>query len=69
MSSGVLAALALFPILLAGILLIGLRWPAHRAMPLVFLVTAAIGLYPARPDHYPGPALDHFWRDSAAQHP
>lgn len=44
MSSGVLAALALFPILLAGILLIGLRWPAHRAMPLVFLVTAAIGL-------------------------
>jgi lactate permease len=44
MSSGVLAALALLPIVLAGILLIGLRWPAHRAMPLVFLVTAAIGL-------------------------
>lgn len=44
MSSGVLASLALFPILLAGILLIGLRWPARRAMPLVFLVTAAIGL-------------------------
>ncbi|WP_022964371.1 L-lactate permease [Halopseudomonas pelagia] len=44
MSSGVLASLALFPILLAGILLIGLRWPARRAMPLVYLVTAAIGL-------------------------
>ncbi|MFO7703763.1 MAG: L-lactate permease [Halopseudomonas sp.] len=44
MSSGVLALLALFPIVLAGILLVGLRWPARQAMPLVYLVTAAIGL-------------------------
>ncbi len=44
MSAGVLALLAFTPILLAGILLIGLRWPALRAMPIVFLVTALIGL-------------------------
>ncbi|HEY9120907.1 MAG TPA: L-lactate permease, partial [Marinobacter sp.] len=43
MSPGLLALLALTPILLAGILLLGLRWPARRAMPLVFLVTALIG--------------------------
>jgi lactate permease len=43
MSSGLLALLAFAPILLAGILLIGLRWPARRAMPVVFLVTALIG--------------------------
>lgn len=44
MSSGILALLALLPIVLAGILLVGLRWPARQAMPLVYLVTAAIGL-------------------------
>ena len=42
MSSGLLALLAFTPILLAGILLLGLRWPARRAMPVVFLVTALI---------------------------
>ncbi|KAA1174436.1 L-lactate permease [Marinobacter salinexigens] len=42
MSSGLLALLAFTPILLAGILLLGLRWPARRAMPLVFVVTALI---------------------------
>lgn len=45
MSSGLLALLAFTPILVAGILLIGLRWPARRAMPLVYLLTAAIGLF------------------------
>ncbi|MEH6563889.1 MAG: L-lactate permease [Halopseudomonas sp.] len=45
MSSGFLALLAFTPILLAGILLIGLRWPARRAMPLVYLVSAAIALF------------------------
>ena len=34
MSNGILALLAFSPILLAAILLIGLRWPAKRAMPL-----------------------------------
>ncbi|MBD3656952.1 MULTISPECIES: L-lactate permease [Marinobacter] len=43
MSPGLLALLAFTPILLAGILLLGLRWPARRAMPVVFLVTALIG--------------------------
>ncbi|MBA4502619.1 L-lactate permease [Marinobacterium marinum] len=45
MSSGFLALLAFTPILLAGILLLGLRWPARRAMPLVYLTSAAIALF------------------------
>ena len=45
MSSSVLALLAFSPILLAAILLVGMRWPAKHAMPLVFLFTAAIALY------------------------
>lgn len=45
MSNGILALLAFSPILLAAILLIGLRWPAKHAMPLVYLVTAAVGLF------------------------
>ncbi|GIZ12299.1 L-lactate permease [Pseudomonas sp. NCCP-436] len=44
MSNGILALLAFSPILLAAILLIGLRWPAKRTMPLVYLVTVLIGL-------------------------
>jgi len=45
MSNGLLALFAFAPILLAAILLIGLRWPASRSMPIVFLFTAAIGLF------------------------
>ncbi|SDT26359.1 L-lactate permease [Pseudomonas oryzae] len=45
MQPGTLALLAFSPILLAAILLVGLRWPAKRAMPLVYLLTAGIGLY------------------------
>jgi lactate permease len=45
MSNGLLALYAFSPILLAAILLIGLRWPARRAMPLVFLLTAGIALF------------------------
>ncbi|CAM5457741.1 L-lactate permease OS=Stutzerimonas stutzeri OX=316 GN=CXK95_17890 PE=3 SV=1 [Stutzerimonas stutzeri] len=45
MSNGLLAFFAFSPILLAAILLIGLRWPAKRAMPLVYLLTAGIALY------------------------
>ncbi|MEL7558493.1 L-lactate permease [Stutzerimonas chloritidismutans] len=45
MSTGLLALFAFTPILLAAVLLIGLRWPASRAMPVVFLFTAAIGLF------------------------
>ncbi|MFC3606323.1 L-lactate permease [Stutzerimonas tarimensis] len=45
MSTGLLAFFAFSPILLAAILLIGLRWPARRAMPIVYLVTAGIALF------------------------
>lgn len=45
MSNGLLALCAFSPILLAAILLIGLRWPARRAMPMVFLLTAGIALF------------------------
>lgn len=45
MPSSVLALLAFAPILLAAILLIGLRWPAKHAMPLVFAMTATIALF------------------------
>lgn len=44
MSPGLLALLAFSPILLAATLLIGLRWPAKRAMPLAYLLTAGIAL-------------------------
>ncbi|WP_299528362.1 L-lactate permease [uncultured Lutibacter sp.] len=45
MSLSIQALLAFFPILLAGILLVGLRWPAKRAMPIVFLTTFIIALF------------------------
>lgn len=44
MSLGLQAFLAFLPILVAAVLLIGLHWPAKRAMPVVFILTAAIGL-------------------------
>jgi lactate permease len=45
MEPGMLAFLAFSPILLAAVLLVGLRWPAKHAMPAVYLLTAAIGLF------------------------
>jgi lactate permease len=39
-----LSILAFVPLVLAGVLLIGFRWPAKYAMPLVFVLTALIGL-------------------------
>jgi lactate permease len=44
MDVGLLAFLAALPILVAAGLLVGLRWPAKRAMPTVYLVAAAIAL-------------------------
>ncbi|WP_438765284.1 L-lactate permease [Kushneria sp. TE3] len=44
MPSGLLALLAVTPIIVAGILLIGLRWPASRAMPVVYLLSVLIAL-------------------------
>ncbi|HRP23841.1 L-lactate permease [Thauera sp.] len=45
MQAGTLALIAFSPILLAAILLVGLRWPAKRAMPVVYVLTACIGLF------------------------
>jgi lactate permease len=42
MSLSLQAFLAFMPILIAGILLIGIRWPARIAMPLVYLITVFI---------------------------
>ena len=44
MTLGMQALLAFTPIGLSGLLLVGLGWPAKRAMPLVYAVTAAIAL-------------------------
>ena len=42
MSSLVLALLAFLPILAAAILLVGFRFPAKKAMPLVFGITVLV---------------------------
>jgi lactate permease len=44
MSQTLLSILAFVPLVLAGVLLIGFRWPAKYAMPVVFVLTAIIGL-------------------------
>ena len=45
MNLSIQAFWALLPILSAGILLIGIRWPASRAMPVVFAMTALIAYF------------------------
>ncbi|PXY00111.1 L-lactate permease [Halomonas sp. LBP4] len=45
MTDTTLALLAFVPLVLAGVLLIGLRMAARTAMPIVFVVTALIGLF------------------------
>lgn len=45
MSLGFQALLAVMPILIAAILLVGLRWPAKWAMPIVYIVAAGIALF------------------------
>lgn len=44
MSTSILALLAATPIFVAAVLLVGLNWPARRAMPVVYLTAAAIAL-------------------------
>lgn len=44
MSLGIQALLAVMPILVAAVLLVGLRWPAKRAMPIVYVVAVLIAL-------------------------
>jgi lactate permease len=45
MSLSIQALLAFLPILLAGLLLVGFRWPAKKAMPVVFLVSFVIAYF------------------------
>lgn len=45
MNQTIYGLLALLPIILSGILLIGLQWSAKRTMPIVLAVTAAIALF------------------------
>ena len=51
MSQTLLSILAFVPLVLAGVLLIGFRWPAKYAMPLVFVLTALID--PPDPELFP----------------
>lgn len=44
MPPGIQALFAISPILLSAILLVGLRWPAKKAMPFAFLLAAVIAL-------------------------
>jgi len=45
MSNGVLAFLSLLPIAFVAVFLVALRWPASRAMPIAYLVCAALALF------------------------
>ncbi|MBD1400703.1 L-lactate permease [Pelovirga terrestris] len=45
MSPGIQALLAATPIIIAAVLLVGLQWPARRAMPIVYLSAAGIALF------------------------
>lgn len=44
MSTAIQALLAATPIIVAAVLLVGLNWPARRAMPVVYLTAAGIAL-------------------------
>lgn len=45
MSTGMLAFLSLLPIIAVGIFLVGLRWPASKAMPISYLVAILLALF------------------------
>lgn len=45
MNTGLLAVLSLLPIAVVAIFLVGLRWPASKAMPLSYFVAAALALF------------------------
>ena len=44
MNQAVLASLSILPIAVVGLLLVGLRWPASRAMPIAYVTCAALAL-------------------------
>lgn len=45
MSTGMLAFLSLLPILAVGIFLVGLRWPASKAMPISYVIAIGLALF------------------------
>ncbi|MET3695986.1 lactate permease [Bacillus oleivorans] len=45
MSTGMLAFLSLLPILVVAIFLVGLKWPASKAMPISYLVAIVLALF------------------------
>jgi lactate permease len=45
MSELTLGLLALLPIVISGVLLLGLQWPAQKAMPVVLIVTIILALF------------------------
>ena len=45
MNSTLLALIAFLPIVMAAILLVGLNWPAKKAMPVAFVLTAVIAFF------------------------
>ncbi len=45
MSDFLLAVLSLMPILVVGVFLVGLRWPASRAMPLSYLTAIVLAIF------------------------
>ncbi len=45
MSVSFLALMAILPILAALVLMVGMRWPATRAMPIAWLIAASAGLF------------------------
>jgi len=44
MNSAALASLSILPIAVVGVLLVGLRWPASRAMPVAYLACAGLAM-------------------------
>ncbi|GGD01946.1 lactate permease [Thalassobacillus devorans] len=45
MNTGTLALLSLLPIIAVGIFLVGLRWPASKAMPISYIVAVLLALF------------------------
>src|SRR5665648_527269 len=45
MSTGLLALLSTLPIVVVGVFLVGLRWPASKAMPLSFVTVVILALF------------------------
>jgi lactate permease len=45
MSTGLLSILSLLPILVVGIFLVGLKWPASKAMPISYVVAVILALF------------------------